>query len=318
MLEYKMHITPDDYIHVLHDDIAEDRLYIQAMGRDQSNEVSDYIVRKDGVVGNHEHIYGYELFIVDSGSVDAVVAGKRCMMYEGDFLLVPPHVPHSFVYKEEGTIWRELFTDMDMYGNMMNFDRLAQNCPERLKDKAYMDKVELASGTINLPECYPDPVEPNQMPFLVKKGEQVKQYQFPGITCNLKYGRWDLGGVKEIWELVLEKGMRFSWEEPHPDWDLFVVREGSVKVEVQGRDSFIAKPRDIINIPPYTVHSITALEENTILHDYNCRTKVMRVVEDFEILTVRRPHELEQPGKAEEILRKHGCPATSFGKVTVS
>ena len=62
---------------------------------------------------------------------------------------------------------------------------------------------------------------------------------FDGIVCNQKVGRHETGGEKEVWEFVMEKGICVEWDSPHPDWDLYVVKEGRVEVTVLG-GTFVA------------------------------------------------------------------------------
>lgn len=317
MLEYRMHIRPEDTLHTMNDNIANDRLYIKAMGVHQINEVSDYVVTKDAVVHYHEHDHGFEIFTVDNGSVEATICGKRCMMYKGDFLVVPPFTPHGFVYKEEGTIWRELFTEMDMYDYMMDLDRILQNCPKNMEDEDFMREYHLVNGKVDLPE--PDAAQwtkPRDMPFFRPKGTYVKQFQFDGINLNMLFGRWDQHGIKELWEYVLQKGTQLRWQKYHHQWDLFIVKEGSAKVEVANHEPFIARERDIINIPPYNLHDITSLEDGTVLHDYNCQHKLFRLLQQIEVIRERRPLELTWEG-IRPLMEEAGCQLSGFCHVEV-
>jgi len=315
MLENKMHIRPEDMVHTMDDDKGNDRLYINGVGVRRINEVSDYVVTKDSVTKYHEHDHGYEVFTVDRGSVEATVCGKRCMMHQGDFLVVPPFTPHGFVYKEEGTIWRELFSEMDMHGYMMDYVSILNNCPEEKREET-LKEFKKVNGQTGLPE--PDAlwVDPKEMPFLRPKGTYVKQFRYDGIVLNMLYGRWDHNGIKELWEYVLQKGARFEWHEFHPQWDLFIVKEGSVRVNVANHEPFVAHQRDIINIPPYNLHDITALEDGAVLHDYNCRHYLFRLLQQIDVIRERRPHDLTWEN-IRPLMKTADCHLTGFGLTDV-
>jgi gentisate 1,2-dioxygenase len=316
MKKPRMHIKPTNYISSLRDNIAENILFTLPEGPKLINETSDYIVEKDGLMYYHEHPFGYEVFIIDKGSVACCICGKRAIAHEGDFVLIPPHVPHGFVYLEEGTIWRELFQGIDMYQIMLDQDTVRKNAPEKAEDEEFMNKLRLERGIINLPE--PDPVEDvdkkDLSAFIKPKEWALKSYKYDGITLNLKIGRWELDGVKEIWEYVLDKDMVIDWTEPHGFTDLFVVKKGSVKVEVAGEKSFIAKARDIINIPNYTLHKFTVLEAGTVLHDYNCQAHLFRFLGDIERFKKNDPRKLDDPKFIEKLKDKHGLVVTGVYK----
>lgn len=92
-------ITPSNPAHHLEDVIDKNGVghcFLHAVGVNQINEMSDYVVHAGDMVQYHVHTHGNELFIVTEGSVDAVLGGKRAIAHKGDMLLVRPHTPtHS-------------------------------------------------------------------------------------------------------------------------------------------------------------------------------------------------------------------------------
>lgn len=306
----RMLIKPTDYIGRLHDDIAENILFTRTEGPDLINETSDYIVMENGVMYYHEHPFGYEVFIIDKGSVECYLYGKRVRADEGDFILIPPHVPHGFIYLEEGTIWRELFMGIDMFQIMLDQDTIRKDFPEKYEDEAFMDKCRRPRGIITLK--YPDPVEDiekEEMPLIKPKDKAISVYRYDGIVLKLKIGRWELDGVKEIWQYELEKDMVLDWAEPHGDKDLFVVKEGRVKVET-AEESFVAEARDIINIPVYTPHKFTVLDEGTVLHDYNCQARLLSLLGEIEKYRKNEPEKLKAPAFIADLKEEYGCAIT--------
>lgn len=310
MYEYKMHITPDDYLHTLTEADCRDYLFIQPVGDRRTNEMSDVHYIKDAFVPYHEHSRGYETFSIDRGSVEVTINGKRCVAGEGDLIQITPHTSHGFRFLEEGTIWRELFQEMDMYTGIMEKGFIRASCPEKLEDPAFMAEYRLRHHTVRLGEPEPEDVPKEQVPQVRPRGGALTRFTFGGVTCNQKVGRWETGGEKEIWEFVFEQAAELAWSEPHPGWDLFVVKSGSVQVEAAGQ-RFTAKARDIINIPPYTPHTLTVLESGTTLHAYNCKSMVLRWMEELELKASQDAELLKNPEAVREILGRHGCYLTS-------
>ena len=308
----KMHIKPTDYIRTLRDPIAENILFTRPEGPDLINETSDYIVQENGLMYYHEHPFGYEVFIIDKGSVECYLYGKRTVAHEGDFILVPPHVPHGFIYLDEGTIWRELFMGIDMYQIMLDQDTIRRGFPEKYEDEAFMDKCRAPRGIITLK--YPDPVEDiakEDMPLIKPRDKAISTYRYDGITLKLRIGRWELSGIKEIWQYELEDGMVIDWAEPHGTTDLFVVKEGRVIVETE-KESFVAEARDIINIPVYTPHKFTALGKKTVLHDYNCQARLLALLGDIEKYRKNEPEKLDDPAFIAGLKEEYGCAVTAI------
>ena len=149
-----------------------------------------------------------------------------------------------------------------------------------------------------------------QLPQVRPRGGALTRFTFGGVTCSQKVGRWETGGEKEIWEFVFEQAAELAWSEPHPGWDLFVVKSGSVQVEAAGQRC-TAKARDIINIPPYTPHTLTVLVSGPTLHAYNCQSMVLRWMEELELKASQDAELLKNPEAVREILGRHGCYLTS-------
>ena len=311
MYEYHMHITPDTYLHTLTEKDCRDYLFIQPVGENRINEMSDVHYEKDAFVPYHEHSRGTETFSIDRGRVEVIINGKRTVAEAGDLIHIPPYTSHGFRFLEEGTIWRELFQGMDMYSGIMEKSLIQRSCPEKLDDPDFMAAYRLRHHTIRLGEPEPEDVAKSQVPQIRTKDAALVSFSFPGVVCRQKVGRWETGGEKEIWEFVFDKGVTLEWDVPHPNWDLFVVKEGSVAVEAAG-ERFTAHKRDIINIPPYTPHRFIIQEEKTVLLGCNCKSMVLRWMEELELLGQERPEALEDAFAVGEILRRHGCFLTAM------
>lgn len=303
----RTHITPADSRCEKRDSGIAYRFYTTAARGMPCGEVVDRVIPQGGREPCHEHDRGYQLHLVERGAPEVVIGGKRCQLEAGDWVLVPPHIPHGFACPEGDVHWRTLVLGASLRAYLSDAERLAAYFP---CDAARREALDRRYGFTPLCEPDADPAPPARIPFVRRGGAAVKQYRFPGVTCRLLYGRWDLGGDSELWELVLQRGFRLRWEEPCEDWSLLAVRAGSARVEIPGQAAFVAAPRDLIRIPPCTPHAVTALEEGTVLQDYNCRAKIMRLVEDLEIVQARRPAALADPQTAHAIRRRHSCPVT--------
>ena len=281
MFDNKIHITPEDYIHDLTEKDCKDYLFIAPVGELLNNEMSDVYYQKDAFVPYHEHQKGYETFCIDRGSVEVTINGKRAVAEAGDIVHIEPYTSHGFRYLEEGTIWRELFHEMNMYGGIMEKRLIERSCPEKLEDDVFMAQYRRRHHTIRLGEPEPELVDKHQMPQIRPKGEGITRFEFEGIRCNQKVGRHETGGVKEIWEFEADKGICAEWSCLHPGWDLYVVKEGSVEVTVLG-ETFTAKARDILHFPPYTGYTMKVLEAGTVIHANNVGAIGLRLAEIVE------------------------------------
>lgn len=311
----KIVIRRDEMIDVVKDSIGESNLYVEPYGIHSNNEVSDYRVHDGDKVNAHIHHRGFELFTILSGSVECSLAGKRCMAYPGDMILVRPFVPHAFIYREDNTVWQETVVALSLYENERSFGRLVQNCPEKLADRDFMVKYQMHNGRTDyydIPAMEAEEIDPADMPFLVRKDDCYKSYKLPGITMRLKFGRWDLGGIKELWEYEMAKGFCVKTGHVYSP-DQYIVKNGSVRVEVQNLAPQIARAGDVIHIPNYTSHSITALEDGTVLHDCNCQMHLLMMMEEYTLNSANDASLVNDPEYLETLMKKYDCPTSWAG-----
>ena len=94
MFDYKIHITPDDYIHELEEKDCKDYLFIAPVGETLNNEMSDVYYQENAFVPYHEHSKGYETFAIDRGSVEVTINGKRAVAEAGDMIHIETYMTH--------------------------------------------------------------------------------------------------------------------------------------------------------------------------------------------------------------------------------
>ena len=309
-------IDPETYsLDECADDNGVGHLFLPGVGIRHNLEMSDYCVNKGDIVPYHCHKYGYELFVMIKGSVCAIIGGKRTNAKPGDMILIHPHLPHAFEYREDGTVWHEIVQDMALWESGKAMNRIIANCPENFNDHGFMREYFSHEGRqdyLGYPFLDAAEAAPGEVTGFSGKEMSYKKYNLPGMECRIKYPRWQLGGLKEIWEFVLDKGVTATWDKPYFSRELMVVREGSVEVEVQGYGAMTAKPEDIISIPDYTEHRITALEQGTTLQDFNVQFDMFLMLDEIDLYRRNDPDRVDED-YIRETFKKYECPLTEIG-----
>lgn len=293
--------------------------YLDSLGVNRINEVADFTVKANDKVRYHIHKWGSELFTVTHGSLEAILGGKRTEVKVGDIMLIRPSTPHAFLYKEDGTSWQEVLQRLPLWDQNRTVATILKNCPEKLEDEEFMTRYRVVYGREDYPEISTLDttwVEPCDLPGLRQKGDAYKFYKdiVPGIECRIKFTRWEMDGVKEIWEYVMDKDVTVSWDNHYPSPELFAVREGSVRVEAQGFEPQIAKVNDFISIRDYTTHRITALEPGTVIQDFNCEYNQFLMMEELEITKRIDPGKINE-AFVKEVMKRYDCPITEISGV---
>lgn len=307
----KIHITPEDYLARYEEyddaDYSYVRYFIEPYGPHEINEMSDTHYKAGEAANYHQHAYGYETFLIDKGSVEIGVSGKRALCHKGDMVHIPPYTPHTFTWLEEDTIWRELFQEMEMNPGMLEHLRVKEHHRERLSDPSYIEAEHQRRSFLAfdfVPEL--EQVSKYQVPEIRPFDFGLYTFEQKGVLLRLKVKRSETGGVKEIWQAVLDKGIRLSWNEENPFWKLFVVYSGEATVKIDGEEAFTTRERDIIHVPNYLGGEIITTQD-TVLLDYNCQGFLFNALEELKAASVQSPEKLKETDYVESILRKHQC-----------
>jgi quercetin dioxygenase-like cupin family protein len=280
-----------------------------------AKEVSDTVYHIGADVPYHEHRSGFETFFLPKGRVECLVRGQKFIMEAGDILHLPPFVGHGFKHLEEGNIWRELFQDIYMADGIEKKNFVNQSYPGKLQD----DPVFLAhyrSGNDSIPR------EPG-VPHVVKDRKDVYElrtpefshavYKFDGVVMNLKVGRWECRGVKEVWHYSMEKGFAAEWDEPYKYYETFYIYKGRVRFQVM-EEEFEAREDCLVHIPPFRKHCMTVLEDHTEIYDMNTETLMLSMLEDYESIKLHNPEKLDDQAFLKEFRQRYGCYITGAGK----
>ena len=307
----RIHITPDNYLLDLDEleDGSEPRsrayLYIEA-GHSGLNEVCDAIYFTGNRVSSHEHHTGYETFLIDGGAIELLQLSKKAKGRKGDIVHIMPYIPHSIHSLEDHSIWRAFHQGLWLYENIKE-DRgfrdrhwdLALSKDFKAEYKVYNKSLWFDYG---FPEC--KDVSPDELPSLRQYDSALAEYSYEGIILKLKVGRWETGGLKEVWQLRLSQGYKISWDIKHPFVHLYDVFSGSVRVSIEGMNPFVAKTRDLIHIPKLYSGSIEVLED-TVLLDMGCQGYLTRFMDELNTYKVKEPAKLKDQSFIRELMKKN-------------
>lgn len=257
--------TPADAIDSKTEGTLRTDLYIPPYGPNQINEIRDYTVSESGcAAGYHFSEKGAETFTVIKGSVSVIMNGKRFVLEAGDILNVEAWCPYSMTFLEAGTIVREMCT---------NRNNKEHDLPE-------------PAGVVD--------VAKESIMEAAVKGKGAYEFSTQGIRFVLKTGRWQLGGLKEVWELCVDKGRCLTYSGDCESAGLYMVRSGRFQVEVDGKE-FVADANDgdLIHIPSHTAYSLTALSQDCVIQDFNVTCHLFRLLEMLEAAQDYFPEKLK-------------------------
>ena len=282
--------------------------FIFPYGPYEKNEMSDTIYHEGATVGYHQHQKGYETFQIAKGSVECVIRGKRFVAHAGDIIHLVPYTSHGFKFLEEGTIWRELFQEINMSQGIMDKNTIAQNYPHYREDPEFMDMYRGEHKSLTRLTPVPVDVDKHTMHEVRTPEFAYSEYHGEGFDIKLKVGKWETNGVKEIWQASVQKGLEVRYDYPHANWELYYVMKGALEVTVLG-EIFVAGPDCLVHIPPFHAHSIKVLEDAEVL-DYGGETDLLALMEDLDSLKAFQSEKLEDAAFLRQFKRKYRCYVT--------
>lgn len=276
------------------------------------NDINDVHWKPGTVVEYHRHAQNCcETFIITDGYAECTLMGRKTTLTKGDMLHITGNVPHMFSFPEKCS-WREVFQGMDMYQNELNKRTVNALHPELLKDeelrKRYLDPD--IKGFYMLPGVDPKPYPKSEVPQVREAGKGISEFVFGGITLRQKVGKWETYGVRESWELSMKKGSFVEWNEPYYNQELFTIQSGRFEVNIEGR-IYLVEEGDIIQVPPYMTHKITALENNSSFISLTVREDLLVALEELEMVTNASPEKLKDKAFVRALLLRHGSFVTA-------
>jgi Uncharacterized conserved protein, contains double-stranded beta-helix domain len=308
-LNKKIHIKPEDVLERF-DEYDDGRpsyvnYYIEPYGPYESNEVSTTYYIANDEVSYHEHSRGIETFLVEGGSVEATIRGKRAIAHKGDIIHLQPYVSHKFKYLETWTVWREIFQEIQMNQGLLEERRIQELYPELGNDEGF--KAEHYKRILNTRHAFIPAVEDvsvEQIPEIRTFDFGLSEFTFGDLVLKQKVGRWETKGLKEIWQVRLKKDKELRWNERNPFWLLYLVYSGSVRVNVDGEEEFVAKEGDLIHVPNYLAGSIVT-NEDTILLDLNVEGFLFRALDELKAAFAQEKDLLKNEDYVNSVLQKN-------------
>lgn len=310
-------LDPEDCISV-HEDIDRDnnflkerlRLILPPVGPDENNEVTDSLFFKGNEAHHHVHTRGYETFFVGDGEIELTVRGRKCHVTDGDIIHIGPWDAHRMIWLKD-TPWRGVFHQMNITQAMVDKMLVQENCPDTGDDDYYLQIYRESNQAINKPSPVAVDVPKSEITEVRTPDFAFATHKFDGITLRQKVGRWETGGVKEIWELVLEDGFYAKWSKPNPLAYVYYIKEGSVRFSVYGNE-FVAPHDSIVHIPTYAVHSFKS-EGSSVMYDLAGGSMTLDFISDCESYKAISPEKLEDKEFFFKLAESYKCYVTEWG-----
>ncbi len=311
-------MDPNDWIRHYNEGSEVVNDFILPRGPRQKDEFSDTIYHKGTEVPYHWHHRGFETFEIAKGSVDCVVNGQHFIAKEGDLIHLPPYTSHGFVFLEEGTIWRELFQEIDMSGGIMEKNMVSAYYEPYKEDEAFMAMYrEGKTMKREAPEAFKrEPVDHSQVFQCRTPDFAWMKHEGPGYSLQLKICKFETAGCKEIWHADLKKGLKLEYNYPHRGYELLYIQRGKLEVTIQSThanaqpQTYIVEDETIVDIPPYHCYTIRVLED-TALYNYGGEYDLQCCLEDLESVRKNDPQRIATEESMLTFLRQYGVYVTN-------
>lgn len=278
-------------------------------GRWEKNECSDTIYANGTETPYHEHTKGVECFLISRGHVTATIRNKRATADKGDMILIQPYLGHGFIHYDdgEGMVWRECFQEIDMSGGIERKCRIKDNYGDELYFEPEFRKRYLAKNNDIAREA-PEPIDvpKEEIPEIRPYDFGFSTYKMGKLEMRQKVGRWETRGVKEVWQLLADKGVSLNWDDPYGDSEIFLVVKGKTHWKVLDEE-FDAGADCYVKIPAYAKHSVEVLEDGTELLDLGCSAYLNDMLEEYTALKKREPERMENREEVKALFRKFNC-----------
>ena len=310
-------LDPEDCISV-HEEIERSsgfmkerlRLILAPVGPDENHEITDSIFFKDNKAGYHIHTRGYETFFIGDGEIELAVRDKKCRITNGDIIHFGPWNGHSMKWLKD-THWRGVFHQANITQATINKMLVSNNCPDLGDDAYYQQLYYATSQKISKPFSVSVEVPKSEIPEVRTPDFALATFKFDGITLRMKVGRWETGGIKEIWEINLEDGFFVKWGNPNPLSYIYYVTEGRVRFKVFN-DEFTAPHDSIVHIPNYAIHSFQS-EGKSVMYDISGEAMTHEFLEDYTSYKTFEPEKLKDREFLFDLAKKYKCYFTEWG-----
>ena len=306
-------IKPDDELNLLPLEETCAHCYILPEGRTIGNELGEVVYIKGATIPYHDHEWGYECFTIMGGEVDAYMNNKHFVLTPGDMFFIKPHVMHGFVSRTEGCRWRELFEDIRMYFGVDVEVKLQTQDEYRdfKNDPAGQERLMNALGDYYRDFPVFEEADKYTVPQVMPADAPIRVFETAIGRFDLRMPRWDYDGIKEVWDFRPKKGLSIGFTEPFEDYPLYVVIEGEMTVECDGK-TYEGKAGDMLHIPPWHIHRISFPAEGAVIQICNEQSELLHILEHFKGVSKNDPDALKDwDNQVIPILRRFNNWATS-------
>ena len=310
--EERIHIRPTDWLADV-DEMPDgkeprsrSRQFIVPYGPHEINEVNEANYYPGNSVPYHEHLAGYETFLVDNGSMEVMSRSRKSVAHKGDIVHLAPYVPHSMRALEDNTIWRGFHQGSSLVVDMVAMSRFRETYPDLANTQELRSTMPRNGQSVWFDYITPECVEvpPSEYPEIRTQQTALAQFDFDKLNLKLKVGKWETGGAKEVWQFNMKKGCSFTFS-PYSSFPyLFDVYDGEVEVKLDGKDPIIAKTRDLLHIPKYLGGSITALKDTSLL-DMGCQGSFLRYLDEVNFHRANAPEKLKDDSFLHQLMIKY-------------
>jgi quercetin dioxygenase-like cupin family protein len=310
-------IKPDDELNLLPLVETCAHVYILPEGRTIGNELGEVVYIKDATIPYHDHEWGYECFTIMGGEVDAYMNNKYFVLTPGDMFFIKPHVMHGFVSRTEGCRWRELFEDIRMYfGVDIEVKMHEQKEYQDFKDDpASQERLMNALGDYYRDFPVFEEADKYTVPQVMPADAPIRVFETEIGRFDLRVPRWDYDGMKEVWDFRPKKGLKIDFTEPFEDYPLYIVIEGEMTVECDGK-TYEGKTGDMLHIPPWHIHSVSFPADGTVIQICNEQSELLHILEYFKAVSKNNPEDMKDwESKVKPVLREFNNWATAVSGV---
>jgi quercetin dioxygenase-like cupin family protein len=259
----------------------------------------------------HEHYWGYEVFFVDSGGMDVYINGQKAYIKPGSILFLQPYQAHGMFFYAD-TKYRGFFHDLPYNDEGEAGMLLRKYHPDYMTDPEFPVEIRpLSDHFLREPPYDFKEVPPEECQPIRHKDRPMAQFELPGAAMKMLAGRWENGGLCELWCFEMKKGF-YAESYPFPaNADLYYVTDGEVKFKVYDEE-FVAKAEHLVKIPKYAPRSFEALTES-VMYDVGGLPRWYAYLADRESVMALDPERAAKPETLDELRKKLGVHYKEFG-----
>lgn len=258
----------------------------------------------------HEHHQGYETFFVESGGLDFYIDGKKCRVDKGNIIHIQPYEVHGMTFRDK-TIYRGAFLDWNCIDDSASTRLLEEHYPDAKKDPKFFSLLISNIDLHGRERADFSEAPASEVPAVRNPSRPMAEFKLNGVTMKMITGRWENGGIKELWRADMEKGFFAEWVDFPATTELYYVVEGQIKFKVYD-DEFTVGPDSLVKIPKYAPHSFVVLEKSA-MYDIGGTTRWYALLQDRASILKYDPDRAKKPETMAELKAKFGCQIKAIG-----